>query len=627
MKSFFLLLFITTLGFSQNILLLNSYHPGFTWTDQQSKSIREQLKRSGIDHKVYIEFLDTKRFRPNKINDKNSLNYYSTKYKNIIFDLIITTDDNALNFVRKHKKTAIFSKAKVFFCGVNNLSLKDTLDINTYAGVFEKKDPISNLELAKSAVKNLKTIYLIFDDTITANKIIKEYKYAFKNIKNINFVYLNNSDIDTVTNSLKNYDNNSVMFALVFSGFQKNKIFLSYKNVFNELIKTYKNPIIVHTSSFINLPNVIGGNCVSGSLQGLIASKKALEYINGTPMNKIGFINKSPNQFYFNMKNILKFNLNIDDLDKNPDKSIIINKPSSFYSLYKLEINIFLLLLIIVIVFLIIVMKKNVEIKQSARKINKLNANLTIEIKKALEENTKQLEILQYQNKMASMGEMIGAIAHQWRQPLTAISTSIQNLKYDFKDGHLLDETFIKEYIAKNKKTIKFMSKTIDDFRSFFRVDKEKVDFNIKETTQSVVDMQLAQLKYHNILLTIDGDEFIYSGFQSEYQQVILNIINNAKDALIENNIENPIIDIKLEKNIITIQDNAGGIPNDIINRIFEPYFTTKEQGKGTGMGLYMSKMIIDGNMGGELTVINNNIGAKFTIDFNKIDEQRDLNE
>ena len=272
-------------------------------------------------------------------------------------------------------------------------------------------------------------------------------------------------------------------------------------------------------------------------------------------------------------------------------------------------------------------MKKNVEIKQSARKINKLNANLTIEIKKALEENTKQLEILQYQNKMASMGEMIGAIAHQWRQPLTAISTSIQNLKYDFKDGHLLDETFIKEYIEKNKKTIKFMSKTIDDFRSFFRVDKEKVDFNIKETTQSVVDMQLAQLKYHNILLTIDGDEFIYSGFQSEYQQVILNIINNAKDALIENNIENPIIDIKLEKNIITIQDNAGGIPNDIINRIFEPYFTTKEQGKGTGMGLYMSKMIIDGNMGGELTVINNNIGAKFTIDFNKTDEKRDLNE
>ena len=152
--------------------------------------------------------------------------------------------------------------------------------------------------------------------------------------------------------------------------------------------------------------------------------------------------------------------------------------------------------------------------------------NLEQTIQDKTNENLKQLEILQQQNKLASMGEMIGAIAHQWRQPLSAINISIQSLKYDYKDGYLNDEKFVKDFIDKNKKIIKFMSKTIDDFRSFFRVDKEKRDFNVKKITQSVVNMQSSQLKSHKIKLNITGDEFIYCGFQNEYSQVILNIIN-----------------------------------------------------------------------------------------------------
>jgi signal transduction histidine kinase len=214
------------------------------------------------------------------------------------------------------------------------------------------------------------------------------------------------------------------------------------------------------------------------------------------------------------------------------------------------------------------------------------------------------------------MGEMIGAIAHQWRQPLNSISTSIQNLKYDFLEGKLQEKKYVMDFIEHNKKTIKFMSNTIDDFRSFFRVDKKKVDFPIKQTTQSVIDMQISQLKCHNIKIEIIGEEFVYNGLQSEYQQVILNLINNAKDAIIDNNIQNPYIKIELKDNKIFVMDNAGGIPDDIVNRIFEPYFTTKDQGKGTGMGLYMSKMIIEDNMGGKLTVQNIDDKAIFCIDF-----------
>ncbi|MEA1892075.1 MAG: cache domain-containing protein, partial [Campylobacterota bacterium] len=147
-------------------------------------------------------------------------------------------------------------------------------------------------------------------------------------------------------------------------------------------------------------------------------------------------------------------------------------------------------------------------------------ALLKQKVKEALEQNTKQLQMLQQQSKMAAMGEMIGAIAHQWRQPLNELGLSIQNLKYDYKAGEI-DEAFIKEFIEYNKKIIMFMSKTIDDFRSFFRVDKEKKDFSVKETTESVLAMLLAQLKSHEIDIEISGDEFEYNGLQSEYQQVI----------------------------------------------------------------------------------------------------------
>ena len=229
----------------------------------------------------------------------------------------------------------------------------------------------------------------------------------------------------------------------------------------------------------------------------------------------------------------------------------------------------------------------------------------------------KKDKILQEQAKLAAMGEMIGSIAHQWRQPLNALSLNIQSLDDDYEDG-LVDEKFINNFITTNKNTINFMSNTIDDFRNFFRIDKEKKLFNVKESINSVLNIQQSQFKDYKISLNIQGETFHINGYESEFKQVILNIINNAKEALIENNKEIRVIDIKLTNNSVCIKDNAGGIPKNIINRVFEPYFTTKEQGKGTGIGLYMSKMIIEDNISGKLTVKNDSDGAIFKIEFNK---------
>jgi len=249
------------------------------------------------------------------------------------------------------------------------------------------------------------------------------------------------------------------------------------------------------------------------------------------------------------------------------------------------------------------------------------NKRLEAAVTRKTEENFKQQKILQEQEKLAAMGEMIGSIAHQWRQPLNALGLSIQNLEYDFNDGHV-DKEFIKNHVKKNKGTIAFMSQTIDDFRSFFKVDKVKEKFGVKKAINETLSVQEASLKKHNIELNISGNNFDIYGFRSEFKQVVLNIISNAQYELKHRNIEYPRIDIVLKEHSISFADNACGISKDILDRIFEPYFTTKEQGGGTGIGLYMSKIIIEEHMGGVLSVKNQKEGgACFIIDFKELTE------
>jgi len=253
--------------------------------------------------------------------------------------------------------------------------------------------------------------------------------------------------------------------------------------------------------------------------------------------------------------------------------------------------------------------------KEMETELYELNLSLEKRVKWEIEKNTRHIQAMQQQSKMAQMGEMLGAITHQWRQPLNAISTSIQNLKYDYREGNLNDEQFIRTFIEKSKNTIKFMSNTIDDFRNFYTIDKEKHSFMVLKATRSVVDMLVIKT---NLRIEIQGNEFSFYGFKSEFQQVILNIVNNAKEVLSERKTEDASIDITIKNRKVIIKDNGGGIPDKNINKVFAPYFTTKDQDKGTGMGLYISRMIIEDNMGGILSVANDKDGAVFTIDFSK---------
>jgi PAS domain S-box-containing protein len=253
--------------------------------------------------------------------------------------------------------------------------------------------------------------------------------------------------------------------------------------------------------------------------------------------------------------------------------------------------------------------------KALSKQLQVVNASLQEKITIALEENTKQLQLLQQQSQLAAMGEMIGAIAHQWRQPLNILSINVQNLEDDFEE-ELIDQQFINNFVKNNHEIIDFMSNTIDDFKNFFRKDKVKSHFMAYPVIVEILRIFDAQLKEHTITVNIVGQDFQIYGYQNEFKQVLLNIINNAKDAILSHPNNKSTITIELKNNSITISDTGNGIQNDILYRIFDPYFSTKALDKGTGLGLYISKMIIEENFKGKLCVKNIEEGAQFTISF-----------
>lgn len=239
--------------------------------------------------------------------------------------------------------------------------------------------------------------------------------------------------------------------------------------------------------------------------------------------------------------------------------------------------------------------------------------------------NIEQQRMMFNQAKMAAMGEMIGNIAHQWRQPLNTLGLLIQ----DLDDAHVfgeLDDAYLHTMISKSMDQIQYMSKTIDDFRNFFQPDKQKVTFNVADAITKTVDIVEKMLQINGIELRVETSDPLSDivGYPGQMQQVLLNLVNNAKDATITKNgeyggKEKWIRIVAREEGpslIVSVQDNGGGIPEAIIDRIFEPYYTTKEEGKGTGIGLYMSKMIVEQNMGGRLSVHNDPEGACFEMAF-----------
>ena len=718
MKKIFLILVIVSFMFAKkiDILVLNSYHPTFTWTHNQIELMITKLKKKE-NISMYIEFMDTKRNRPTKKYLNMLLNLYKLKFKKIKFDIIIATDDNAINFIKKYKNEPMFEKAKVFFSGVNNLNVLKNVDKNDFTGVFERMTPIENYYLAKKIKPNFTKIYLIGDDSITFNILKKIYINDLNKIK-ANYEFISNKNLNVVLDKLKNVQNNSIAMIVMAASYNYNNNFISMKAALKLISEAYKNPIIATADVFvINSEKIIGGHCVDGVRQGRLVSDLVLKYLQTSKMPKP--ILKKANYYIFNHTALKYFRLNPDKLAKFYK---LLYEPPSFYIEHKKEI---LLTLVFAIILSLITMLYSIKIKIANKKIAKNFDNIkkiidamnegvilsknniifeannacakllgyesknkligkslydlvSTKYKAKLKENLQKKELKPYeftlkksdgselivlatantiklddedirissfidltgakekekillnQSRLAAMGEMIGNIAHQWRQPLSIINTYASSILL-YKDLGKLNDEYLNKAIHSIEKNIKYLSNTIDDFRDYIKGDQKVITFSSNELMDELYELVGPSLKNNNIQIIKNIQDLTIHSLKNQLLQVLINIINNAKDILRTKKDDDRFIQIDLcEQNeiiSISVKDSGGGIPEKIIDKIFEPYFTTKDEKNGTGIGLYMSYNIVKHNLNGKIYAKNEILkvnqkeykGAAFYIKIPKI--------
>mgnify|MGYP000414985616 CR=1 FL=1 len=259
------------------------------------------------------------------------------------------------------------------------------------------------------------------------------------------------------------------------------------------------------------------------------------------------------------------------------------------------------------------------RVQEQTKQLKKLNQTLEKRVKDEVLKNEQNQKVLFWQSRMASLGQMLANIAHQWRQPLSELSLALFNIK---KSAHQKDIKRLDNYYNDSKIVIKSMSQTIEDFTNFFNPNKPKENFLLKDSVLDALSIMDKTLEKERISIRTIYNDYSALGILNELSQVIINLIKNSIDAFNKNKISSRMIKIKIDKTTINehayatiaIGDNAGGIPEELEEKIFEPYFTTKHQSAGTGLGLFMSKMIIEQSLSGTIDLENEKNGSTFII-------------
>ena len=724
MKYFLLfsILFFNSLFANQTkeVLLIHSYHKGYVWSDDISKTIEKNFE----EHKnieLTTVYMDAKR-----IDDSSYLENLSRLYKQQFegrkFDLIIVSDNNAFDFMIKYYEF-LFKNIPVLFCGINNFHkvLLDENDMYKYmSGVSEKVDLEKNFELISKLHPKLKNLLIINDTSNTGYAIKRDLEPIIQKYKKkYNIEYTDDLEIKNLQKKVSNLDkeNSVILFVLLFK--DTTGIFFTHKQSFNEVKRVSEVPIYGLWDFYLN-NGIVGGLLTSAIAQGENISKMAFDVLNGKKITDIPILEKSPNLYMFDYNELKKFNLDVSEHVENP---LIINEPNTIYKEHTkffiiAIVTIFLLSTIVVILKANIQRREKLELELPNRvefdkvlldtipnpiyykniegkflgcntafsslvnssrdeiigktafdffpskiatkntEIDKellqtfststseftfytpLNEMKHIILNKAVYKNIdgtvggivcimdditeriQQKQFLIQQSKLAEMGDMIAAIAHQWNEPLVELSALVQDIQTSYLLNELKDND-VKDFVNDSMVQIKYMSKTLSDFRNFLKPSTKKNLFSVSKALNEINEIIGKQIFYSNIQMNFNyknkNEELLIYGYENEFKQVLLNIINNAKNKIVEKNLplnKKGSIDINIDKcinyNTIEIIDDAGEIDEKIINSIFEPYFTTKED--GMGLGLYMAKIIIEDKMRGIINVRNDENRVIFTI-------------
>ncbi|MDP1785376.1 MAG: HAMP domain-containing sensor histidine kinase [Sulfuricurvum sp.] len=286
----------------------------------------------------------------------------------------------------------------------------------------------------------------------------------------------------------------------------------------------------------------------------------------------------------------------------------------------KSEVDFWLLAAVVAVVVVVGLTYKyrrlDMLVRLRTEELEKFNQHLQEEIDKAVEKNRTQEKLLMQQAKMAEIGSMVESIAHQWRQPLNILGLSMTRLNINYSLGNHEDVSKVIEVVEQQ---IDYMSQTIDDFRNFFKQDQIQTTVNVHLLMMEVEILLSPLLASKGIVVVQKVDPTIHIlEYRNELKQVLINIVNNAREAIEHNKSKERLITVTCTTDkhycTISVEDTGGGVANHIVDKIFDPYFTTKFESQGTGIGLYMAKMIIEKHCLGKLSIYNTAKGACFEI-------------
>ena len=717
MKLFiFLLLFLNILVFAQvnkNVLILNSYHKGFEFSDTIINNI-EKTFYSYENININVLYMDSKKISSRDYIKKLS-KLYSLQLKNRTFDLIITIDRFAYKLAVKNYSDIFPNKPMLLFIGVEQFS-KELASIynleDKINGIIQKLPILDNIKLILKLIPSLKKLYILNDRSPDGNDSSPFIIDAIHKVKSkVKIEYLRDDSLESFKKYFSTYKKDEAILFIRFSNDSDGNFYKT--NEISRAMNEFKLPVFVTDNLFMD-KGAIGGNLISIEHLGVITGRKAIDILFNKNY-KLDLTINNDFEYIFDFEKLQKFNLS---LPKEFNNSKLINVPKSFSEKNRTLINIVFFTTPILLVVIFGLLQALYEKKQSSKKLKQrvkfdktllnaiespifwqnkngiiLDANMKFceliqikyknligkhleefdnlnffssliitylndlsmeklensqmiikdknknkkifflnqtkyeqgmvtiftDITKEKEREEEKIKNTQYmiqQSKLAEIGEIFSSIAHQWKSPLVEITSLAQDMFYSGNHSEKEEESY---HINNIMIQAKYMTSTINDFQNFIMPSKEKTMFNIHLTIKSMLNIVKHNMKYNYINIKINVNKHknlkVY-GYENEFMQAILNIINNAKDAVLNNDIKNRNIEIKIKNKfnivIIDIIDNGYGISKEASKKIFLQYFSTKKQGHG--IGLYMTKLIIQDKLGGQIQYKHIQNGSCFRI-------------
>ncbi len=707
-RHIFLFVFLASglfaLSETKNILLVHSYHRGYKWSDDISK-VFENKYGNGPKTSLTTVYMDTKKVATPTYFDR-LFDLYDEQFKGRHFDLVVAADNNALEFVIRYHEH-LFKDLPVVFLGINNFDESMIYENNMRqytTGVAENVDIAKNIDLILKIHKNCKKIVIINDRSKTGYAMRRDIFSVLPRYKNrVKFEYIDDISLKNLKTKITNLPKDTVMLWVLLYKDKTGRKF-TYKESL-EQVRSISNIPIYGLWDFYLGKGIVGGLLTSATSQAVAASKMVDEILKGKKPRTIAILEKSPNEYMFDYKELKKYNIKIP---KSIKKYVVVNRPFSFYEQYKRLVWVTLSVFFIITLILILLMLNVAKRKKSEKELNNqlkfikvlmdtipnpinykdidgkyigcnkafadlfnskiediigktvydffdddwareqsqkdeellrkkgtdnfektlhfpdgrvrmvsysktayenIDGNLggIVSIMDDITQRNQQKEFIIQQSKLAEMGEMIAAIAHQWNEPLVELSAILQDVEFSYRQNEL-DEQAIKEFVKDSMVQIQYMSKTLSDFRNFLKPSTKKAIFCAKKALDEVLEIVGRQIFYAhiNLRVTCAQERVPVYGYENEFKQVLLNIVNNAKNKLIKTktgkNIE-IFIESRKESVKIRIIDDGETIPDEILDLIFDPYFSTNKN--GTGLGLYMAKVIIEDKMGGKISAYN----------------------